>query len=64
MPSNRNERIQTVLGGQAVTKPQALDLLMLLSALESWSFSTGKPMPDYLLERLDVALAVLRDEVL
>ena len=31
-----------------MTKPQALDLLMLLSALE----------------RLDVALAVLRDEVL
>ena len=50
--------------GQAVTKPQALDLLMLLSALESWAFSTGKPLPDYLLERLDVALAVLRDEVL
>ena len=37
---------------------------MLLSALESWSFSTDKPLPDYLLERLDVALAVLRDEVL
>ena len=47
-----------------MTKPQALDLLMLLSALESWAFSTGKPLPDYLLERLDVALAVLRDEVL
>ena len=47
-----------------MTKPQALDLLMLLSALESWAFSTGKPLPDYLIERLDVALAVLRDEVL
>lgn len=47
-----------------MTKPQALDLLMLLSALESWALSTGKPLPDYLLERLDVALAVLRDEVL
>ena len=34
------------------------------AALESWAFSTGKPLPDYLLERLDVALAVLRDEVL
>ena len=45
-------------------KPQALDLLMLLSALESWAFSTGKPLPDYLLERLGVSLAVLRDEVL
>ena len=47
-----------------MTKPQALDLLMLLSALESWSFSTGKPLPDYLLERIDVALDALCDEVL
>ena len=47
-----------------MTKPQALDLLMLLSALESWSFSTGKPLPDYLLERVDAAIAVLRDNVL
>lgn len=47
-----------------MTKPQALDLLMLLSALESWSFSTGKPLPDYLLDRLDVALVALRNEVL
>ena len=27
-----------------MTKPQAIDLLMLLSALESWVFSTGKPL--------------------
>lgn len=47
-----------------MTKPQALDLLMLLSALESWALSTDKPLPDYLLERLDVAIAVLRDDVL
>ena len=47
-----------------MTKPQAIDLLMLLSALESWVFSTGKPLPDYPLERPDVAIAVLRDDVL
>ena len=47
-----------------MTKPQALDLIVLLSALELWAVSTGKPLPGYLLERLDVALAVLRDEVL
>ena len=47
-----------------MTKPEALDLLMLLSALESWSLSTGKPLPDYLFERLDSAIAQLRDEVL
>ncbi len=29
-----------------MTKPQALDLLMLLSALESWAFSTGKQLPE------------------
>ena len=47
-----------------MTKPQALDLLMLLSALESWGISNGQRLPDYLLERLDAALSALRDEVL
>lgn len=47
-----------------MTKPQALDLLMLISALETWSFSTGQPLPDYLIERLDVAIELLRNEVL
>ena len=47
-----------------MTKPQAIDLLMLLYALELWADSACKPLPDYLRERLDVALAVLRDEVL
>lgn len=30
-----------------MTKPQALDLLMLLSALESWALSMGKPKPSW-----------------
>ena len=47
-----------------MTKPDALDLLMLLSALESWAYSLGKPLPYTLTERLDVAIAQLRDEVL
>ncbi len=47
-----------------MTKPQALDLLMLLSALESWAVSTGKPLPDYLLERQDNSLEALRAEIL
>ena len=33
-------------------KQQALEILMVFSALESWSFSTGKNLPDYLHERL------------
>ena len=47
-----------------MTKPDALDLLMLLSALESWSLSLGKSLPDALADRLDLAIAQLRDEVL
>ena len=47
-----------------MTKPEALDLLMLLSALESWGMSNGQRLPDYLIERLDTSLEVLRAEIL
>lgn len=47
-----------------MTKAQALDILMTLSALESWSFSTGKQIPDYLLEDMLTALSMLRAIVL
>lgn len=49
---------------QQAAAAQALDLLMLLSALESWAFSTGKPLPDYLLERLNTAILDLSGVVL
>lgn len=47
-----------------MTKPEALELAMLLSALESWGMSIGQRLPDYLLERLDCSLEVLRAEIL
>jgi len=47
-----------------MTKPEAIDLLMLLSALESWSFAADHRLPDILAARLDAAVAALRDEVL
>ena len=47
-----------------MTKPEALDFLMLLSALESWSFASGKTLPDYLHDRLAASVDVLRWEVL
>ena len=47
-----------------MTKPEALELAMLLSALESWGMSNGQRLPDYLLERLDCSLDVLRAEIL
>ena len=45
-------------------KQRALELLKLLSAIESWSFAAGTKMPDYLFERLDIAINDLTDEVL
>ena len=43
-----------------MTKEEALKLIKLLSALESWSFSTKTDLPDYLHE--DMCLAVERLE--
>ena len=45
-------------------REQAIDLLMLLSALESWTFAEKRMPPDYLIERMDNAIASLRAEVL
>lgn len=47
-----------------MTKEQMLELLMLLSALESWGFSMQQPLPDYLAARVANASVVLRNEVL
>lgn len=45
-------------------REQAIDLLMLLSALESAFFASKSTMPDYLIERIDTAVSALRAEVL
>lgn len=47
-----------------MTKEQTLDMLMLLSAIESWSFSTDKLIPDYLHDRLAATVELLSKEVL
>lgn len=47
-----------------MTKDQLLDILMLLSALESWSFSTKNYLPDHTLEQLNSIVEQLRNEVL
>lgn len=43
-----------------MNKKQALAILMLLSALESWAYSTGKPFPDFLNESLKSAIETLK----
>ena len=45
-------------------RQEIIDLLMLLSALESWAFAQGKMLPDYLHERLSDSIDNLRNEVL
>lgn len=45
-------------------REQTIDLLMLLSALESAFFASKSTMPDYLIERIDTAVELLKKEVL
>ena len=45
-------------------REQTLELLMLLSALESWSFAAEHRLPEMLATRLDAAVDALRSEVL
>jgi hypothetical protein len=45
-------------------REQTLELLMLLSALESWSFAAEHRLPEMLATRLDSAVEALRAEVL
>ena len=45
-------------------KRQMLDILMLLSALESWAFAQGNMMPDYLHENLGIVVKCLSNELL
>ena len=47
-----------------MTKEEALKIIKLLSALESWAFSTNTPLPDYLHDDLCVAVKVLDGVVL
>jgi hypothetical protein len=47
-----------------MSKEDALKTMMLLSALESWAFSTKNLLPDYLHEELHTSMEVLGKIVL
>jgi hypothetical protein len=47
-----------------MSKEDALKLIKLLSAMESWAFSTKTQLPDYLHEELHTAMDVLTKIVL
>ena len=46
-----------------MTRVEALEIIKLLSALESWSFSLKERLPDYLLEKIATSIEVLEKEV-
>ena len=48
-----------------MTKKDCLDLLMVLSALESWCFSmSDQKLPDWLVENIGTAVDKLKTEIL
>lgn len=47
-----------------MTKEQVLEIIKVLSALESWGFSNGQKLPDYLHDRLLDCVDVLTTEIL
>lgn len=47
-----------------MSKKDLLALMRLLSALESWSFSAGQRLPDYLLDDLNKFTSLLEGEIL
>lgn len=47
-----------------IDKPLALRVLLLLSALESWSFANNSRLPDHTFEELNRLVDELSNEVL
>lgn len=55
---------KTEISSSRMGREQALDLLVLLSALESAFMARNATIPDYLLERISDSVEMLRGEVL
>ncbi len=47
-----------------MTKEQILEVIKLLSALESWSFADKHNLPDFLYEKITASMEVLEKELL
>jgi hypothetical protein len=47
-----------------MTKPEALRMMRLLSAIESALMMAGKPIPDLLCDEITTAIEVLEREIL
>ena len=47
-----------------MTKKESIEILKLISAMESWAFAACQRPPDYLIERIDSAVEMLTNEIL
>lgn len=47
-----------------MTKQEALKLMRLISAMESWVMAQNKVVPDYLIEDTGSAIELLEEEIL
>lgn len=47
-----------------MTKEQLLEILKLLSALESWGFANKQYLPDFLCDRLCRQIDLISEEIL
>ena len=47
-----------------ISKKQLLEIIKLLSAMESWSFASKDRIPDYLYDKIADCMNVLTEEVL
>ena len=59
-----DSRFRQMQARRQAKRERAVDMLMLLSALESWSFAADHRLPEMLATRLDAAVDALRAEVL
>jgi hypothetical protein len=60
----RKCNLDNIEGETSMTKEDAIKMIKLLSALESWSFSAKTDLPDYLHEDLCLAVEKLEKIVL
>lgn len=47
-----------------MTKEKLLDVLMTISALESWAYAQKSAFPDYLIEEVAQAVEALKEAIL
>ena len=64
--SDQAQKVEEMLATitPSMAKEEALAVIKLLSALESWAFSTKNPLPDYLHEDLARSMQVLERTIL